>query len=496
MTVLSKGCIAFLNALHEKFDLDRRDLLEKREVQDTSKKLRFDPSSADIRSRQWKCIETPWLNRTVEITGPPTPSKMVINAITSGANCYMADFEDSLSPTWSNILDGQENLKAYLSNTLDYKDKLANCNHPAVLMVRPRGLHLNEAHMFNMSASLFDFGVFFYNNAYSLMARKETPYFYLAKLEHWEEAAWWQEVFEFAEAYLDLPQKTIKCTVLIETLPAVFQMDEILYWLRNSCVGLNCGRWDYIFSYIKTLQGPSLPDRKKVDMQQEFMEAYSRLLVNTCHRRGVAAMGGMSAFIPTKDEETNAIAIKQVKFDKLLEVSRGHDGTWVAHPGLVDVAREAFEMTLNEALEIAEVSLREEMNYDTETLLKHPGSGSPTQEGIQENCVVALNYLYAWLQGNGCVPINDLMEDAATAEISRTQLWHWIQEETFTRGMVEKHFNKAAGDLVGHASHPVFAEQAKEILFDLIFVKKYLEPWLTTVAYEQLLENEKRGLVK
>jgi malate synthase len=402
----------------------------------------FREDTRGIRESEWQVapIPTALLDRRVEITGPVDP-KMVINALNSGANCYMADFEDSTSPTWANLLIGQRALRDAVAeslafDTVEKQYRLKPYAEQAVLLVRPRGWHLDEKHVRidgeRMSASLFDVGLFAYHNAALLAAEDRGPYFYLPKLQCMEEVALWDAVFGEIEHRLGLAHGQMKATVLIETLPAAFEMDEILYALRERIVGLNCGRWDYIFSYIKTLrahrggavQSRVLPERGQVTMTQPFLKAYSELLVKTCHRRRAHAMGGMAAQIPNpRDPEANASALARVRADKQREVEAGHDGTWVAHPALVPIAREIFDARMPQAHQ--QHVGRGDVNVGAEDLLK-PSLGTISRAGFYGNVEVCVRYLAAWLDGNGCVPIHGMMEDAATAEISRAQLWQWL----------------------------------------------------------------------
>ena len=406
----------------------------------------FLTSTENIRYTDWLIAPIPedLKDRRVEITGPSADTKMVINAFNSGANVYMSDFEDSQTPTWYNSMTGQQNLFEAVRGGLRYKDPKDPSKKPyalnekrAVLMVRPRGWHLYEEHVLidgkPAPASLVDFGLFFYHNAEHLLARGTGPYFYFPKLESHLEARLWNDIFEFSQDVLRIPRGSIKATVLIETLPAVFEMDEILYELRNHSVGLNCGRWDYIFSFIKTLgHNPAylMPNRSELGMDAPFLGAYSRLLVATCHHRGAHAMGGMAAQIPIKNDDlANKKALDKVRADKLREVKNGHDGTWVAHPGLVEIARKVFDTHMpqpNQILTFPHLASPEiEMAAYKLNLLKIP-QGSITEQGLRTNLRVGIQYLESWLRGNGCVPINNLMEDAATAEISRVQVWQWL----------------------------------------------------------------------
>ena len=451
--VLSSRAQAFLAELHRRFDARRLECLaarvRARAVVDGGKLPGFREDTRAIREGAWQVAPLPAAlrDRRVEITGP-VDAKMVINALNSGANCFMADFEDSTSPTWANLIAGQQSMRAAVAGTLAFDaparaDGSAGKHYAlkpfaeqAVLLVRPRGWHLEEKHVQvdgqPMSASLFDLGLFAFHNAAALTARDRGPYFYLPKLESMEEAALWNDVLNHIERELGLPEGQMKVTVLIETLPAVFQMDEILHALKTRIAGLNCGRWDYIFSYIKTFRAyPDrvLPERGQVGMDQPFLRAYSELLIHTCHRRGAHAMGGMAAQIPiSNDEEANDKALAKVRADKLREVTAGHDGTWVAHPALIPIAREVFDERMPG--ENQHQVLREDVQAFSESQLQEqlltPPRGTISRAGFDGNVEVCVRYLAAWLDGNGCVPIHWLMEDAATAEIARTQLWQWL----------------------------------------------------------------------
>ena len=439
--LLSPAALAFLAGLHRRFEDERQARLAARRTRqqafDAGALPDFRADTAHIRAADWSVAAVPpaLQDRRVEITGPVDP-KTVINALNSGANCYMADFEDSTSPTWSNLLTGQQALRAAINGALVFdgggkRYELRPQAEQAVLIVRPRGWHLDEKHVRvdgqRMSASLFDAGLFAFHNGRVLAGRDRGPYFYLPKLESMEEAALWERALSAIEAELGLPRGQMKVTVLIETLPAAFEMDEILFALKDRIAGLNCGRWDYIFSCIKTLRRRKahvLPERGQVTMTQPFLRAYSELLVRTCHRRGAHAMGGMAAQIPIRDDaEANAAALARVRADKLREVSAGHDGTWVAHPALIGLAREVFDARMPgpNQLHVA----REDVHVERDDLLK-PVLGTITRAGFENNVEVCVRYLAAWLEGNGCVPIHHLMEDAATAEIARAQLWQWL----------------------------------------------------------------------
>ncbi|MBY0407688.1 MAG: malate synthase A, partial [Rickettsiales bacterium] len=398
----------------------------------------FRADTLHIREGDWKVapIPTPLQDRRVEITGP-VERKMIINALNSGAKMFMGDFEDALSPTWDAVMDGQLALSDYAGGTLSYtspEGKRYTLNKEiAVLIVRPRGWHLDEKHVLAggkpVPGGLVDFGMYFYLNAKKLLENGVGPYFYLPKMESYEEAQLWADVFAYAEGELGLPKGTIKATVLIETILAAFEMDEILYALKDYCVALNCGRWDYIFSFIKKFsKRPDfvMPDRAQVTMTSHFLQSYSLLLIKTCHKRGAFAMGGMSAFIPVKnDEAANDKAFAAVRADKERECGNGHDGTWVAHPGLVPVAMEVFERMLKGAANQADRQ-REDVQVKAGDLLAIP-KGTITEAGLRNNISVGVQYIAAWLNGAGAVPIFNLMEDAATAEISRSQIWQWIQ---------------------------------------------------------------------
>jgi len=440
--VLTPEAQAFLLGLHRRFEGERQARLQARVMRqarfDAGELPDFRADTTDIRAGDWRVAPIPaaLADRRVEITGPVDP-KMVINALNSGAQCYMADFEDSTSPTWANVIEGQVAMQGAVAGTLQFTAPggkhyaLKPEAERAVLIVRPRGWHLDEKHVLvdgeRMSASLFDLGLFAFHNAQALAAKDRGPYFYLPKLQSMEEAALWNAVMDHIEAELGLPNGQMKATVLIETLPAAFEMDEILHALKGRIVGLNCGRWDYIFSYIKTLRAHRdrvLPERGQVTMTQPFLKAYSELLIKTCHRRGAHAMGGMAAQIPiSTDAEANEAALARVRADKLREVTAGHDGTWVAHPALIPLAREIFDANMPQPNQ-QDVS-REDVEVAAADLLK-PSRGTITAKGFEGNVEVCVRYLAAWLDGNGCVPIHWLMEDAATAEIARAQLWQWL----------------------------------------------------------------------
>ncbi|WP_068714765.1 malate synthase A [Vibrio tritonius] len=451
--IFSEPAQVFLTALCQKFAPRLDELLNQR----TAFQARIDQGqlpdflqdTVDIREGSWKIMGIPndLQDRRVEITGP-TDRKMVINALNANVKVFMADFEDSMSPAWDKVLDGQINLRDAILGTISYSNpdngKVYELKeNPAVLICRVRGLHLPEKHVLFadkvIPGCLFDFALYFFNNHKALLAKGSGPYFYLPKLQSYQEAKWWSDVFHFTEEYFGLHTGTIKATVLIETLPAVFQMDEILFSLKEHIVGLNCGRWDYIFSYIKTLKKHPdrvLPDRQVVTMDKSFLNAYSRLLIYTCHRRGAFAMGGMAAFIPAKDPQENAAVLEKIQRDKRLEADNGHDGTWVAHPGLADTAMAVFDEVLAGRKNQLDVSRMADAPITANELLE-PCYGERTEQGMRHNIRVALQYIEAWISGNGCVPIYGLMEDAATAEISRASIWQWIQQgKTLDNGKV------------------------------------------------------------
>ena len=437
--ILTPDAIQFVATLARRFEATRRELLARRKLryqQIVDGHLpEFLPDTAAVREAAWTVAPIPGdlRDRRVEITGP-VDRKMIINALNSGASVFMADFEDSNSPTWQNNLDGQLNLRDAVRREIDFRSpegKEYSLNPKiATLMVRPRGWHLEEKHMLvdgaPISASLFDFGLFFFHNAAYQLAHGTGPYFYLPKMESHLEARLWNDVFTFSQNALGIPHGSIRATVLIETILGAFEMDEILYELRDHSAGLNCGRWDYIFSFIKKFRHRAdfvLPDRAQVTMERHFLKSYVDLLIQTCHRRGIHAMGGMAAQIPIKnDPEANTRALDRVRQDKLREVRAGHDGTWVAHPGLVPIAKEIFDAHMPAANQI-DVP-RPAANVQPTDLLAVP-DGAITQQGLELNIDVGIQYLESWLRGNGCVPIYNLMEDAATAEISRTQVWQW-----------------------------------------------------------------------
>jgi malate synthase len=492
--ILSADALAFVAELHRRFDGTRRELLAARAERhariDAGELPDFLPETREVRESDWQVAPVPadLQDRRVEITGP-VDRKMVINALNSGARCFMADFEDANTPTWRNNLDGQANLLDANERTieLDTGEKTYRLgDDPAVLLVRPRGWHLPERHVLvdgaELSGSLFDFGLYLFHNGRRLLDAGSGPYLYLPKLESHVEARLWNDVFDFTEEELELPPGSIKATVLIETILAAFEMEEILYELRDHAAGLNAGRWDYIFSMIKRFRERQefvLPDRAQVTMTVPFMRAYTELLVKTCHRRGAHAMGGMAAFVPSRrDPEVNEVALAKVRDDKQREAGDGFDGTWVAHPDLVPVAREEFDAVLGPRPNQVE-RLREEVDVRAADLLDvHVPEGEITDEGVRNNVSVGIRYLESWLRGTGAVAIYNLMEDAATAEISRSQVWQWLRHGRIERGQVAA-FEEAELADAGEGRW----EEARA-LFDRVALSEGLDEFLTLPAYE------------
>jgi malate synthase len=497
--ILTLDAKLFLNTLSNKFSTRITELLCNRE-----KAKSFKPSfihrTSDIRKSDWKVLPPPTEieQRKVEITGPPV-RKMIINALNSGADVYMADFEDSNCPTFENNIQGQINLRDAVAGTIEHTNtsngkKYSLNDETAVLFVRPRGLHLVEKNYLvsgnPIPASLFDYGLYIFHNWKTLNKKGSRPYFYLPKLEDHKEARLWNDVFSFTETAFGLPTGTIRATVLIETLPAAFQMDEILYELREHSAGLNCGRWDYIFSFIKNNQqnrGAVLPDRDQIGMTQHFMRSYSLLLIQTCHKRGAHAMGGMAAQIPIKnDDERNAAAMAKVRVDKLREVQDGHDGTWVAHPALVGLAREIFDKHMPEPNQINNQLYLND--FVTKNDLFCVPKGTCTEDGLRKNVRVGFQYLNAWLNGNGCVPINNLMEDAATAEISRAQIWQWLKYKVWlTNGkqVTKPYLKKIIKEETNTFKANDKFKETQEIFSDLCFSKNLVD-FLTPKCYDLL----------
>jgi malate synthase len=492
--ILSPEALAFVAELHRRFDVTRRGLLaarvERQERIDAGELPDFLPETREIRESDWRVAPVPadLQDRRVEITGP-VDRKMVINALNSGARCFMADFEDANAPTWRNNLDGQANLTDAIERTieLDTGEKTYRLgDDPAVMIVRPRGWHLPERHVLvdgaEVAGSLFDFGLYLFHNGRRLLDRGSGPYLYLPKLESHLEARLWNDVFDAAEEGLDLPPRSIKATVLIETILAAFEMEEILYELREHMAGLNAGRWDYIFSIIKKFRENKefvLPDRVQVTMTVPFMRAYTELLVKTCHRRGAHAMGGMAAFVPSRrDPEVNEVALAGVRDDKQREAGDGFDGTWVAHPDLVPVATEEFDAVLGRRPNQVE-RLREEVDVAAADLLDvHVPDSGITEGGVRNNVSVGLRYLESWLRGTGAVAIYNLMEDAATAEISRSQVWQWLHHGRIEREQVVA-FEDAELAEAGEGRW----EEARA-LFDKVALSQEFDEFLTLPAYE------------
>ncbi|HEX5546877.1 MAG TPA: malate synthase A [Ktedonobacterales bacterium] len=509
--ILTPEAMAFVGNLNRTFNARRLALLERRaerqETFDEGQMPDFLPETAEVRSSDWTIAPIPadLQDRRVEITGP-VDRKMVINALNSGAKVFMADFEDANAPTWANLIEGHINLRDAIRRTISFSSpdgKEYQLNEQvAVLFARPRGWHLPEKHVLQdgepISGSLFDFGLYAFHNAAELLARGTGPYFYLPKLESHIEARLWNDVFTLTERTLGIPTGSIKATVLIETLPAAFEMDEILYELRDHSAGLNCGRWDYIFSAIKKRRNDTafiLPDRAQVTMTTHFMRSYTLLCIQTCHRRGAHAMGGMAAFIPVKsDPEVNERALAQVRADKEREATDGHDGTWVAHPGLVLIATEIFDRVMPQPNQIER--LREDVRVSAADLLVVP-EGTITEAGLRTNVNVGIQYLESWLRGLGCVPINNLMEDAATAEISRAQVWQWIRHPRGAlddgRKVTVELFREIMGEELARIEQALGAEayvgraftQASAI-FDQITTADEFVDFLTLPAYEYL----------
>ena len=509
--ILTKEALTFLSALHEYFNAERLELLESRNEQqkefDQGKFPDFPHETEAVRAGIWTAAPIPHdlQDRRVEITGP-VDRKMIINALNSGAKAFMADLEDSNSPTWQNTIEGQSNLIDANKGTISLVDTVKNKSYrlneeTAVLMVRPRGLHLNERHLTingeELSGSLVDFGLYVFHNTKTLMKKGTAPYFYLPKLEHYAEARWWNRVFEFAENYLEVPVGTFKATVLIETITASFQLDEIIYELKDHIVGLNCGRWDYIFSYIKKFRNhPNfvVPNRDQVTMTSPFMDAYSKLVIQRCHKRGILAIGGMAAQIPIKNNENaNRIALEKVRLDKEREAKNGHDGTWVAHPDLVAVAMEEFNKYMPTPNQI-HVS-RDDVKITAEDLVEIP-LGTVTESGVRKNINVGILYTEAWLRGYGAVALYNLMEDAATAEISRTQVWQWLKNEvklddgrTFNLELCNRIFDDEVEKIIKEVGEQNMVNTKFELAIDLfrkLITAEEFEEFLTLSAYNYI----------
>ena len=514
--VLTKEAVAFVADLQRKFNARREELLalrvERQKRLDAGEKPDFLPETAKIRESDWTVEPLPKdiLDRRVEITGP-VDRKMIINALNCGANVFMADFEDASTPTWANMVEGQYNLADAVRRQIDYVDPVSGKSYKlnektAVLFVRPRGWHLLEKHMTvdgkPMSGSLFDFGLYFFHNAKEALSRGTGPYFYLPKMESHLEARLWNDVFVAAQDALGVPQKSIKATVLIETIVATFEMDEILWELKDHSAGLNCGRWDYIFSFIKKFREQEwavLPDRGTVGMTSHFLRSYSQLVIKTCHRREVHAMGGMAAQIPIKnDPKANDEAMARVHADKKREAGDGHDGTWVAHPGLVPIAKAEFDAVMKEPNQIA--LKRQDVHVTAADLIQIP-TGPKTEAGLRQNVAVGIGYVEAWLRGIGCVPLFNLMEDAATAEISRAQVWQWVRHnqklddgraitKDLVRQIVREENDKVKAQIGEEAYNKGRYEDAAQLMIDLVEQPQFYE-FLTLPAYDRIIADEK-----
>jgi len=509
--VLTEEALVFLEALHHNFNSKRIELIADRSKrqQEIDKGVLpyFLPETKSVREGDWKVAPIPYdlEDRRVEITGPVS-RKMIINALNSGANTFMADFEDSNSPTWRNVIDGQQNLKDAVVGTISFhkqgSHKIYTLNEKtAVLMVRPRAWHLDERHLIVneqvMSGALVDFGLYFFHNVKALLGKGTAPYFYLPKMESHLEARLWNEVFVFAQDYMKVPQQTIRATVLIETIMAAFEMDEILFELKDHIAGLNCGRWDYIFSFIKRLRMHSeflLSDRDLVGMSIPFMKNYSLLLIQTCHKRGASAIGGMAAQIPIKeDEKANRVALDKVVQDKLSEVKNGHDGTWIAHPALVSVAKNVFDalMPAKNQIEV----LRLDVRITAKDLLEVPEL-EISEAGLRKNINVGILYLNAWLMGNGAAALYNLMEDAATAEISRAQVWQWIKhgavltdgrkvDNELVQSLLPEELDRIK-DYVGDVYYKNARFPEAITLFEELVYSDEFEEFLTLKAYQNI----------
>ncbi len=514
--VLTPAAFDFIASLERRFGPEIDSLLAARKTRlarlRDGEPLDFRPETQRIREGDWRVAPAPkdLTRRIVEITGP-TDRKMVINALNSGADVFMADFEDATSPTWDNLVQGQINLRDAIRREIAYDDPSSGKSYRlgeklATLLVRPRGLHLHEGHMLvdgkPLRASLFDFGLAFFHNAAELIARGSGPYYYLPKLESHREAALWNDVFVAAQTALGIPRGTVRATVLIETLPAAFEMEEILFALREHAAGLNCGRWDYIFSHIKTRRHDAsaiFPDRAQVGMTQPFMRAYTQLAIKTCHKRGAFAMGGMSAYIPTRDPQANDKAFAQVRADKDREAGDGHDGTWIAHPGLVSVARDAFASRLASGASNQLSVMRSDVQASAASMLEAP-VGARTESGLRHNARVGIQYIEAWLRGVGAVPLYNLMEDAATAEISRSQVWQWLRWNValkdgrrVTPELVDQTIAdemRVIAQEVGEARMESGRfDEARELFAGLVFAKEIPE-FLTTIAYDRITTTD------
>ena len=515
-TVLTQDAMTFLHTLVERFGPRLDELLAARvafqQRMDSGELPDFLPETRAIREGAWRVRDIPadLRDRRVEITGP-VDRKMVINALNADVKVFMADFEDALAPTWDNVVQGQMNLRDANLGTISYANpdgrQYRLNERTALLICRVRGLHLTEKHVLwdqqgksrRIPGCLFDFALYFFHSYRARMANGSGVYFYVPKLQSHQEARWWDDVFTFAEDHFAVPRGTVRATFLIETLPAVFQMHEILHALREHIVALNCGRWDYIFSYIKTLRRHRdriLPDRQVVTMDKPFLGDYSKLLIKTCHMRGAMAMGGMSAFIPSRDEERNRIALDKVREDKVREATNGHDGTWVAHPGLAGVANEVFGKHIPQGGENQlDVLRRDDPEVTAAQLLAAP-TGARTEDGMRTNIRVSLQYIESWLSGIGAVAIHDLMEDAATAEISRASIWQWIQHgmelsngKTVTKELFRQILKEELASLAQEVGEPRFGSgrfhDAGQLMDKLTTDDEFYD-FLTLPAYEML----------
>jgi len=506
--ILTEPAIEFLGSLHRAFDARRLELLRAREVRYeqlvAGHQLEFLPDTQEIREGDWQVAPpAPGLvDRRVEITGP-TDRKMTINALNSGAKVWLADFEDASTPTWDNVVQGQLNLIDALDRKIDYTSDegksyaLRPAEELATIVVRPRGWHLSEKHVLvdgePMSGSLVDFGLYFFHCAQRQIDAGKGPYFYLPKMESHLEARLWNDVFVHAQDHVGLPQGTIRATCLIETYPAAFEMEEILYELRDHSSGLNAGRWDYIFSVIKKFRTRGrdflLPDRNQVTMTVPFMRAYTELLVRTCHKRGAHAIGGMAAFIPSRDPEVNEAAFQKVTDDKTREANDGFDGSWVAHPGMVDLCKEAFTKVLGDRANQIDKK-REDVEVTAEQLLDVKATpGTVTEAGLRNNISVGIQYLHTWLKGSGAVGIFNLMEDAATAEISRSQVWQWLHNDVeldtgtkVTRELIDQLVEEEVAKLPGD---PADYDEARSTFLEVAVADDFAE-FLTLPAYERM----------
>lgn len=516
--ILTKDALHFIRALHLRFNPDRRQLLAERELVqqqiNNGWKPCFNPETKTIRESRWLISPVPedLRDRRVEITGP-VDRKMIINAMNSGANIFMADFEDSNAPHWDNVVGGQINLRDAIGGTISFinengKEYKLN-EEVATLFVRPRGWHLDEKHIEvggePVSASLVDFGLYFFHNAKPLLKKGSGPYFYLPKIESYKEARLWDDVFVFSQNYCGVPYGSTKATVLVETILASFQLNEILWELKDHSAGLNCGRWDYIFSFIKKFRkvpGHIFPDRSQVTMTVPFMRAYTQLVVQTCHRRGAHAIGGMAAQIPIKgDDEANGMAMAKVKADKLREVKDGHDGTWVAHPALVPIAREIFDQYMKKPNQLH--IDRSDFTCTEKELLELP-LGCVTEAGLRHNINVGILYLESWLRGNGAAAIYNLMEDAATAEICRTQVWQWLHNRSKLddgRSITYELYADLRDEEIEKIQHFVGSEKYQQgkftqaiCLFNKLVVQDQWDDFLTLPAYDLILSNDQKGV--